>query len=52
MATNAALRRPPIVAQRHQFDCAFHCPELRSVDFTAAASDNSLLLAVDATEGS
>ena len=51
LATNAALRRPPGIALRHQFDYAFHCPELRSVDFTAAANDDSLLRSVDATDG-
>jgi hypothetical protein len=37
------------VGPRHQFDYAFHCPELRSVDFTAAANDNPVVRAVDAT---
>jgi len=50
--TNAAIHRPPIAAPRHQFDYAFHCPELRSVDFTAAANDNLVLRAVDATDAS
>ena len=49
LLTNAAIRRPPIVAPRHQFDHAFHCSELRSVDFTAAANDNPVVRAVDAT---
>jgi len=45
--SQAAKRCP-----RHQFKNAFHCPELRSVDFTAAANDNAVLRAVDATSGS
>jgi hypothetical protein len=49
LVTSAALSRPPSVAQRHQFDYAFDCLELRSVDFTAALDDNSLPQAVDAT---
>ena len=49
LVTNAALSRPPSVAQRHQFDYAFDCLELRSVDFTAALDDNSLPQAVDTT---
>ena len=52
LVTNAALSRPPSVAQRHQFDYAFDCLELRSVDFTAALDDNSLPQAVDATSAS
>jgi hypothetical protein len=39
----------PSAAQRHQFDYALYCPELRSVDFTVAANDNSSLQAGDAT---
>jgi hypothetical protein len=31
-------------------DYTIHSPELRSVDFTAAAKDNSTLQAVDATD--
>ena len=50
--SSVVLRRPPSVAQCHQFDYAFHCHELRSVDFTAALNDNSLLRAVDATDAS
>ena len=49
LVTNAAIRRPPNIAPRHQFDHAFHCPELRSVDFTVAANDNPVLRSVDAT---
>jgi hypothetical protein len=49
LVTSAALSRPPSVAHRHQFDYAFDCLELRSVDFTAALDDNSLPQAVDAT---
>jgi hypothetical protein len=49
LVTNAALRRPPSVTQRHQCDYAFHCLELRSVENTAAPNDDSLALAVDAT---
>jgi hypothetical protein len=52
LVTSAALSRPPSVAQRHQFDYAFDCLELRSVDFTAALDDNSLPQAVDATSAS
>ena len=52
LVTNAAFRWPPIVAQRRRSDCAFHGPELRSVELTAAFSDNSLLRAVDATAAS
>jgi hypothetical protein len=35
--------------QRHQLDYTIHWPELRSVDFTAAAEDNFFLRAGDAT---
>jgi len=34
---------------RHQIHCDFRFPELRSVDFTAAAEDNFFLRAGDAT---
>jgi hypothetical protein len=40
---------PGVRGQRRRFDCAFHGPELRSVELTAAFSDNSLLRAVDAS---
>ena len=50
MVTNAALRRAPSVDQRHQCDYTFCCPELPSVTSTAAANDNSVLRAVDATD--
>jgi hypothetical protein len=50
LVTNAALRRPPSIAQRHQYDYAFHCPELRSVESTAAANDYSGLHEGDATD--
>jgi hypothetical protein len=33
-------------------DYTIHTPELQSVDLTAAAKDNSTLLAVDATDAS
>jgi hypothetical protein len=49
LITNAALRRAPSVDQRHQCDYTFCCPELPSVTSTAAANDNSVLRAVDAT---
>jgi hypothetical protein len=52
LVTNAALRRPPSVTQRHQYDYAFHCLELRSVENTAATNDDSLARAVDATSAS
>ena len=52
LVTNAAIRRPPNIAPRHQFDHAFDCSELRSVDFTAAANDNPVVRAVDATAAS
>ena len=38
--------------QRHQLDYTIHWPELRSVDFTAAAEDNFFLRSVDASEAS
>ena len=46
-------RAQPLVGRqmpswRHQLDYTFRWPELRSVDFTAAAKDNPFLLAVDA----
>jgi len=37
LVTNAALRRPPNVAHRHQFHYTFGCPELTSVTFTDAS---------------
>ena len=40
---------PVAERQGHQFDRVFRCPELRSVENTAAASDNSLVLAADAS---
>ena len=49
LVTNAALRRPPNVAQRHHFDYTFHCSELQSVDFTAASWHEHDSAAVDAT---
>ena len=49
LGTNAALRRPPSVAQRHQFDYTFGCPELPSVNFTAASWHRQKHAAVDAT---
>jgi hypothetical protein len=42
----AGRPKPP---QRHQLDYTIHWPELRSVDFTAAAEDNFFLRAGDAT---
>jgi hypothetical protein len=49
LVTNAALRTPPSGDRRVQFDYTFCCPELRSVSSTAAANDNSVLRAVDAS---
>ncbi len=49
LVTNAALRRPPNVAQRHQFDYTFGRPELPSVNFTAASWHRHKTAAVDAT---
>ena len=46
--TNAALRRPPSVAQRHQFDYTPGCPELPAVNFTAASWHRHKPAAVDA----
>jgi hypothetical protein len=47
--TNAALRRPPSVAQRHQFDYTLGYPELPAVNFTAASWHRHKPAAVDAT---
>ena len=52
LGTNAALRRPPSVAHRHQFDYTFGCPELPSVNFTAASWHRHKPAAVDATAAS
>jgi len=40
---------PPQAARRHQFDGTFRFPKLRSVEKTAAANENALVQADDAT---
>jgi len=52
LGTNAVLRRPPSVAQRHQIDYTFHCLELPAVNFTAASCHGHKPAAVDATSAS
>ena len=47
-----ANRRPPSVAQRHQIDYTFRCPELSAVNFTAASWHRHKPAAVDATSAS
>ena len=39
----------PFAARRNQIDYAFRCPKLRAVKNTAAANENLVLQAVDAT---
>jgi hypothetical protein len=50
LCKSAAVRRPPIPAQRNQIDYAFRCPKLRAVKNSAAANENLVLQAVDATD--
>ena len=45
-----AVRMPPSVFHRHQFDCAFAAEKLRSMNSTAAADNYSVVRGVDATE--
>ena len=52
LGTNAALRRPPSVAQRHQIDYIFRCARLPSVYSTAASWHRHKPAAVDATSAS
>ena len=49
LVTNAVLRRPPKATPAPSVDYTTHWPELRSVDFTAAAEDNFSVMAVDAS---
>jgi hypothetical protein len=46
LVTSAARQKPVLC---HQLDYTIYSPELGSVDFTAAAEDNSFLPSVDAT---
>jgi hypothetical protein len=48
LVTNAARQKPALC---YQLDYTIYSPELGSVDFTAAAEDNSFLLSGDATAG-